>query len=118
MLRSSKDTTKWLAEDASEASNMAAQSADANERNMIRRFAADPSLVRVTKTTVYDLLAHNLTKEEICDEIVAWIDGGKHVKKVFLRGQHAGSPAFELKPRINNMGFYLKVTMCDVGEPD
>jgi hypothetical protein len=67
---------------------MAAQSADANERAAIRRFAADPGRVRVTKTTQYDLLAHDLTTEDICREITSWIDGGRRIKKVILRGQH------------------------------
>lgn len=97
---------------------MAAQSADANEQATIRRLAAEPSRVRVTRTTQYDLLAHHLTKEEICDEIIAWIDGGKRIKKVVLRGQNAGAPAFEMKPRINDSLFYLKVMLCDLDEPD
>ena len=77
---------------------MAANSASTNEKEVIRRFAADPSRVRVTRTTQYDLLAHALTKDEICDLILAWIDSGQRVKKVILRGQHAGFPAFEMKP--------------------
>jgi hypothetical protein len=60
---------------------MAAQSADAKERTAIRRFAADPNLVRVTKTAQYDLLGHTLTTEDICQEIIACIDGGQRVKK-------------------------------------
>ena len=97
---------------------MAAQSADANERAAIRRFAADPSLVRVTRTAQYDLLGHELTTDDICQEIVAWIDGGHRVKKVVLRGQHAGAPAFEMKPRIDGTLFYLKVALCDVESSD
>ena len=97
---------------------MAVHSADAMERAEIRRFAADPSVVRVTRTAQYDLLGHGLAKEEICGEIVAWIDDGQPVKKVILRGQHSGTPAHEMKPRINTILFYLKVGLCDLGEPD
>jgi len=97
---------------------MAAQSADANERAAIRRFAADPSLVRVTKTTQYDLLGHDLTTEDICQAIIAWIDDGQRIKKVILRGQHAGASAFEMKPRIDGTLFYLKVALCDLDGPD
>ena len=97
---------------------MAAQSADEYERAAIRRFAADPSLVRVTKTTQYDLLGHDLTTEDICKEIIAWIDDGQRIKKVILRGQHAGAPAFEMKPRIDKTLFYLKVALCDMAMPD
>ena len=97
---------------------MAAQSADANERAAIRRFAADPGRVRVTKTTQYDLLGHDLTIEDICRAITSWIDGGQRIKKVVLRGQHAGAPAFEMKPRLDDTLFYLKVALCDLDSPD
>src|SRR2546422_6881190 len=97
---------------------MAAQAADANERAAIRRFAADPSLVRVTKTTEYDLLGRDLTSEDICHEIIAWIDGGQRIKKVILRGLHTDTTAFEMKPRIDDTLFYLKVALCDLDTPD
>jgi hypothetical protein len=100
------------------AKTMAAQSADADERAALRRLATDPALVRVTKTAQYDLLGNELTTDEICLEIVAWIDAGQRVKKVVLRGQHAGAPAFEMKPRINDTLFYIKVALCDLETPD
>jgi hypothetical protein len=96
---------------------MAVNSADANEQAHIRRLASDRAKVRVTRTAEYDLLAQHLTKDDICDEIVAWIDRGARVKKVTLRGQHAGQAAFEIKPRIRNLLFYIKVTVCDAGDP-
>jgi hypothetical protein len=96
---------------------MAGNSADPNERAEIRRLASDPAKVRVTKTVEFDLLGHHLTKTDICDEIVVWIDCGERVKKVTLRGQHTGQAAFEMKPRINNAIFYLKVTLCELGDP-
>ncbi|OAI47800.1 hypothetical protein AYO44_08885 [Planctomycetaceae bacterium SCGC AG-212-F19] len=92
-------------------------SADASELADIRRLASDPTKVRVTKTVMYDLLARHLTKEDICDEIIAWIDSGEPVKKVTLRGEHAGQAAFEMKPRIDKSLFYLKVTLCELGDP-
>lgn len=97
---------------------MAAQSADANERAAIRRFASDSTLVRVTRTAQYDLLGHGLTTDDVCQEIVAWIDDGQRVKKVILRGQHAGASAFELKPRIDGTVFYIKVAVCEIDTPD
>ncbi|MCR4411865.1 MAG: hypothetical protein NUV77_05495 [Thermoguttaceae bacterium] len=96
---------------------MADNLADASECAEIRRLACDPMKVRVTKTVEYDLLAHHLTKRDVCDEIVAWIESGHRVKKVTLRGQHAGQAAFEMKPRINNTLFYLKLTLCELGQP-
>jgi hypothetical protein len=97
---------------------MAAQLADAKERAAIRRLAEDPNLVRVTKTARYDLLGHDLTTEDVCRQIVNWIGDGQRVKKVTVRGQHAGAPAFELKPRIDGTLFYLKVALCDMETAD
>lgn len=96
---------------------MPRNSADANELAVIRRLASDSRHVRITKTAEYDLLANRLTKEDVCDEIVAWIDKGERVKKVTLRGQHAGQAAFEMKPRISGSLFYFKVTLCELGDP-
>lgn len=96
---------------------MAVNSADANERANLRRLAKNSATVRITRTAGYDLLAHHLTKDDICAEIVAWIDSGMRIKKVLLRGQHAGQSAFEIKPHINSMLFYIKVTVCVAGDP-
>lgn len=96
---------------------MGANSADPNERANIRRLASDPATVRVTRTAEYDMLAHHLTKDDVCDMVIVWIDSGERVKKVTLRGRHAGQMAFEMKPRVNNTLFYLKVTVCDYGRP-
>lgn len=91
-------------------------SPDAKELADIRRLAADPSRVELTTTAKYDLMAAELTKDDICEEIISWIDSKKRVKKVTLRGKHAGQVAYEMKPRINNSLFYLKLTLCDQGE--
>ncbi len=72
----------------------------------------------MTKTTEYDLLGHDLTTEDICQEIIAWIDAGQPIKKVSLRGHHAEAPAFEMKPRIGSTLFYLKVALCDLETSD
>ncbi len=95
---------------------MPGSSAGANELAEIRRLALDPTKVRMTRTAEYDLLANHLTKADICDEIVVWIDSGERVKPVILRGQHAGQRAYEMKPRINGLLFYLKVTLCELGD--
>ena len=77
----------------------------------------DPALVELTTAAKYSLMTHALTKQGICDEIVAWIDKGERVKRVTLRGEHAGQAAYEMKPRINDVLFYLKVTLCKLGQP-
>lgn len=95
---------------------MADNSPDARELADIRRLACDPSRVGLTRTAKYDLMGAGLTKDDLCEEIVAHIDREERVKKVTLRGQHTGQAAYEMKPRINNSLFYLKLTLCDLGE--
>ena len=97
---------------------MANMSPDANELADIRRLAGDSSKVELTETAKYDLMGAGLTKDDLCDEIISWIDDGERVKKVILRGQHAGQAAYEMKPRINNSLFYLKLTLCELGGSD
>ena len=95
---------------------MAGNAANSIELAEIRRLASNPSQVRVTRTAEYDLLGRGLKKAEICNEIIAWIERGEPVKKVVLKQEDVGHPAFELKPRINNSRFYIKVKLCELGE--
>lgn len=99
---------------------MAAKSADAQTISEIRQLAADLQRVRVTKTVEYDLLAHGLTKADICDAIVKWIDASERVKSTILHSfaGKVGQPAYEMKPRIKGKLFYLKVTLVELGEPN
>ena len=97
---------------------MASKRADPKDLAEIRRLACDLSKVQITATAKYDLMGHGLTTEEVCNEIVNWIDSDQEVKKVILKGKHAGQVAFELKPRIDDVLFYIKVTLCDLGEMD
>ena len=53
--------------------------------------------MELTTTAKYDLMGAGLTKDDICDEIVEWIDNNERVKKVLLKGQHAGQVAYEMK---------------------
>lgn len=95
-----------------------ADSADSAVLQEIRRLALAPREVVVTKTVEYDLMGHDLTKEDICDEIVGYIDAGERVKPTVLRGRHAGRTAYEMKPRINDQLFYIKLTLIELGEPN
>lgn len=91
---------------------MTENKATEHEVQEIRRLASDPTLVKTTTTVAFDLLAHNLTKSDVCDEIVAWIDRGERVKPTTLHTVPGliGQRAFEMKPRINDRLFYIKVT--------
>ncbi len=98
---------------------MAAKQADAGTLAEMRRLAADPSRVRLTTTVQFDLMAHRLTKADVCDEIIAWIDRGDAVKEVVLHSFPGlvGQLAYEIKPRIRNALFYIKVTLVELGKP-
>jgi len=71
----------------------------------------------VTKTVEYDLMGHNLTKDDICNEIIQHINDGERVKPTVMRGRHAGQTAYEITPRINDQLFYIKVLLIELEEP-
>ena len=99
---------------------MAAKSADSRTIQEIRRLASDPSKVFTRSQANSDLLAWHLTKEDVCDKIVEWIDAGERVKPTTLHSYPdlEGEPAYEMKPRIKDILFYLKVALVELGKPD
>ena len=98
---------------------MPARSADPLLVQEIRRFASDPNDVMMTQTVQYDLVAHQLTKEEICQSIIRWIDAGERIKPTQLHSFPGlqGLPAYEMKPRIRGVLFYLKVALFELHQP-
>jgi hypothetical protein len=97
-----------------------ARSADPQIVQEIRRLASDPSHVRVfLRAAQWDMMAQGLTITDVCDRIVEYIDAGERVKPTVLRDipELKGIPAYEMKPRINNVLFYIKVTLLEVGAP-
>jgi len=56
---------------AAKDSSMSGNTPNPGELADIHGLASDPTRVRVTQTVEYDLLAHHLTKEDVCDEIIA-----------------------------------------------
>lgn len=98
---------------------MASKSADSQTAQEIRRLASDPSQVHVGSQAKSDMLAWNLTTADVCDAIVEWIDAGERVKTTTLHSLSGlqGGTAYEMKPRIIGMLFYIKVALIDLGTP-
>ena len=90
-----------------------ADNANAAEIATIRALASKPDAVKTTKTVTFDLMSLRLTKDDICSEIISWIDGGGRVKLTTLHSfpGKVGNPAYEMKPTINGSLIYIKVTI-------
>lgn len=93
--------------------------ADQDTIALIRRLASAPNDVWTSSQARSDMQAHNLRLDEVCDVIVGWIDDAERVKSTVLHSSkgRVGQAAWEMKPRINGVLFYLKVTVDDRGRP-
>ena len=93
-----------------------AKSADPGIIKEIRRFASDPTHVWPTRQAKSDMLAHGLTTEDVCDTIIDWIDARERVKLTTIHSVpgFVGMPAYEMKPRINGVLFYIKVVLMEL----
>lgn len=82
-----------------------------DERKQIHLLASEPESVNLSRQAQSDLLSYGLTKADVCDEIVTWIDAGERVKVTTLHSYMGliGQKAFELKPRIEGRIYYVKV---------
>ena len=85
----------------------------------IRRLASAGDDVVVTRTAEDDLLARRISVDDICEAIVDWIDAGERVKPTTLHSFPGlqGEPAYEMKPRIDGIMFYLKVALIKLHQP-
>jgi hypothetical protein len=83
----------------------------------IRRLASDPTRVLPFGTAKWDMLAYGLTTDDVCGTIIEWIDAGERVKPTVIKKipQFQGMPAYEMKPRIDSILFYIKVMLQEVG---
>ena len=99
---------------------MAPSQADSDTIALLRRLAEAPEAVRRAKQVQSDLLAHGLQVPDICQAIADWIDAGERVKPTILHSfaGRVGQAAYEMKPRINGVLFYIKVTIDDRGGPE
>jgi len=83
----------------------------------IRRLAADPTHVGLYGNAQWSMMAYSLTVDDVCEKIVEWIDAGERVKPTVIKEipQFQGIPAYEMKPRINDILFYIKVLLREAG---
>ncbi|MGD0898449.1 MAG: hypothetical protein ABR915_11475 [Thermoguttaceae bacterium] len=95
------------------------KSADPKIVAEIRRLALDPTRVQTTKQATLDMLGQHLTIDDVCDKIIEWIDAGERVKPTSIHTFPGlqGQPAYEMKPRINSILFYVKVALVERGNP-
>jgi hypothetical protein len=96
-----------------------AAAADPTIVQEIRRLAQSGDNVVVTRTAASDLLARMLTVDDICAAIVDWIDAGERVKPTVLHSFPGlqGEAAYEMKPRIDGIVFYVKVALIKLHQP-
>ena len=94
---------------------MPASRAEAAMVGAIRVLALAPDNVWVSHQAQSDLMAHGLTVGDVCAAIVGWIDAGFRVKPTTIKNIPAriGQAAYEMKPRLNDMVFYVKVVVED-----
>jgi hypothetical protein len=97
-----------------------ALNADAQSIAMIRRLALKPDAIWPSSQVVSDLMAYNLTIDDICDAMIEWLDEGERVKPTVIKSisGRVGQPAFEMKPRIDGRLWYIKIAIDDPGGTD
>ncbi len=81
----------------------------------ICELAARPNNVKLTARAEYDLLAEDLTKDDVCRSIITWIGANKDVVEIITIAvpEHLGEKAYVMKPTIAQKPFYVKVTILD-----
>jgi len=97
-----------------------AKSADPKIVQEIRRLALDPTRVQTIKQATLDMLGQHLTVDDVCDTIIEWIDAGERVKPTTIHSFPGlqGQMAYEMKPRMNGVLFYIKVALVELGNSD
>jgi hypothetical protein len=61
-----------------------------SEVNLLRALASDPARASSTKMATYDMMAHHLTRADVCDALWDWIHEGTAVTRTIMHGQDAG----------------------------
>ena len=97
-----------------------ASNADPQTVALIRQLAANGQFTFISNQAQSDMMAHNVKLTDVADAIVDWIDAGERVKETVIHTipGRTGDPAYEMKPRINGVIWYLKVAIDDRGGSD
>lgn len=96
---------------------MAAKSAEVRIVETIRRITSDSSRVVPTAQAKSDMLVYRLTTDDVCEKIIEWIDAGEQLKPTTIHSFPGlvGSVAYVMKPRINEILFYIKMVIAEPG---
>ena len=81
----------------------------------IRQLAGEPAKARATKRALHDMAALRINIAGVCQAICDWIDGGETVMETITTNitEHAGEPAYEFQPAIDEHDMFIKVTICE-----
>jgi len=82
-------------------------------RKEILQLSQNPENVRTTKTAIYDMMGLHLTKYDVCEAISDWINKGEEVQIIITKhaNGHIGEPQYAMKPEINKIKCYIKVSI-------
>ena len=73
----------------------------------------------ITDTAQYDLMGAPLTKFGVCEAICQWIAGGGEVEQDATDRAigHEGETHYVVKPRIDDVNYYIKIGIADLDGP-
>ena len=97
-----------------------ASDADSTTRSLIRQLAEENRFTCISNQAQSDLMAHKLKTGDVADAMVNWIDAGERVKPTVIHSfpGRQGDPAYEMKPKIDGVIWYVKVSIDNRGESD
>ena len=90
---------------------MAKKKADVKTVRLIYKLAGDPTQVKQSQTSYWDLVSYKLTKAGLCQAIQDWIDEGKDVvEDITTKAKsHIGKAHYIMKPTVEKQKIFLKV---------
>ena len=92
-----------------------ASDADSQTRALIRSLASQPERVETDRHATGNMLAWQLSLEDVCDAICEWIDSGERVKPTVVKTHPkalVGMAAYDLSPvQISSHRYYIRLTI-------